>query len=113
MTTNDPRADWAESLDDLGPDAKIYDETHRGALLDLLDGDPAIGGEAEVTRRLRGRPSLTPNAKPGHRSRQLHVRLDGRTEVLFNSYEEQTKENASQIVRQALIEFFEKRHVDA
>lgn len=113
MTSNDPRADWAESLDNLGPDTKIYDESHRSTLHELLDGKPAIGGEEEVTRRLRGRPSLTADAKPGHRSRQLHIRIGGTTERLFGTYEAQTKANASEIVRRALDEFFENHHISA
>ena len=64
MTSNDPRADWAENVDDLGPDTKIYDESHRSELLGLLDGEPAIGGEVEAARRLRAHPVAPPTRSP-------------------------------------------------
>lgn len=110
MDMNDARADWAEALDDLGPDTQIYSgEQSRSALADLLDGDPAVGGASSVERRLRGRPSLSPDAPRGNRSRQLNVRIGESTERRLEDYLSRTSERPSDVLRQALDEFLQKR----
>ncbi len=111
---HDARADWAEAMPEFGPETEIFEgDESRAALRDLLAGPPAIGGPEEVTRRLRGRPSLTPGVGPGYRSRQLNVRVGGATEQNLSAYQAATHENASNIVRLALDEFFANHKITA
>lgn len=111
----DLRSDWAEQLPEFGPDTIILagDEA-RDAITDLLDGPPAVGGEEEVTRRLRGRgrPGLNPSAPTGAKARQMNVRIPAELESLVASYV-QTKmvRNESELVRTALVEYFNNHKI--
>ncbi len=81
----DLRSDWAESMPEFGPNTAILEgEDARNAIADLPDGPPAVGGEEEVSRRLRGRgrPALNPTAPAGAKARQLNVRLPSELESL-------------------------------
>lgn len=113
-TNSDKRSDWAEDLSDLGPDTQIYEgEASRAALAELLGGHPAADGQ-DVTRRLRGRPSLSPSAGRGTSSRQLHVRIGEPLSSLVDLYIDSSAiRNESELVRLALSEYFDRHHASA
>lgn len=100
---------WAEQLTTFGPDTQIYEgEESRKVLAELL-GDSPAAGEHEVTRRLRGRPGLTPNAPTGSHSRQLNVRIGADLSGLLEEYVGQHAiKSESELVRTALTEFFDR-----
>ncbi|MEO8529084.1 MAG: hypothetical protein ABI435_08390 [Pseudolysinimonas sp.] len=109
---DDKRSDWAEALSDFGPETKIYNGPEsRKALSDLLSNSPATD-EHDVTRRLRGRPSLNPNAQPGRHSRQLNVRIGEELgDMVALHLTNQTARSESELVRTALSEFFERHQL--
>jgi hypothetical protein len=114
-TSADLRSDWAERMPEFGPDTIILEgDAARGAIADLLDGTPAVGGEEEVTRRLRGRPALNPSAPAGAKARQLNVRIPAELDLLVASYvQTKTVRNESELVRNALVEYFNNHTVPA
>ncbi|MEO8528531.1 MAG: hypothetical protein ABI435_05590 [Pseudolysinimonas sp.] len=109
---DDERSDWAEALTDFGPETKIYSgPDSRKALAELLDVAPATD-EHDVTRRLRGRPSLNPDAQPGRHSRQLNVRIGEELgDMVALHLTNRTAKSESELVRAALSEFFERHQL--
>lgn len=116
-TSADPRSDWAEQMPEFGPDTIIYEgDEARSAIADILDGSPVAGGEEEVTRRLRGRgrPGLNPSAPNGAKARQLNVRIPAELDSLVASYvQASTVKNESELVRNALVEYFNNHKIPA
>lgn len=116
-TSADLRSDWAERMPEFGPDTIILEgDEARNAIADLLDGPPAVGGEEEVTRRLRGRgrPGLNPSAPNGAKARQLNVRIPAELDSLVVSYvQAKTVKNESELVRNALVEYFNNHKISA
>lgn len=104
MKKADPRSDWAEAMPEFGPDTQIYEGAEsRAALAELLDDAPAAD-EYDVTRRLRGRPSLS---RRGTASRQLHVRIGEDLSALVDTQiKNAVVKNESELVRVALTEYF-------
>ena len=101
-------------MPEFGPETEIYEgEESRAALAELLDG-PAAAGEEEVTRRLRGRPSLSGAAARGRASRQLHVRVSDRFDALIRQHVEKAGlRGESELVRLALAEYFDNHKIGA
>lgn len=112
-TDDEERSNWAETLPSFGPDTQIYEgEVSRAILAQLLGGRPAAN-EKEVTRRLRGRPSLTP-ARRGEPSRQLHVRIGSQLSTQVDQHiAAAAAKNESELVRAALSEYFERHQASA
>lgn len=112
-TSADLRSDWAETMPEFGPDTAILEgEDARGAIADLLDGPPAVGGDEEVARRLRGRPALNPTAPVGAKARQLNVRLPSELESLVRTaVQTNVAKSESELVRTALTEYFENHRI--
>lgn len=115
MTTpTDPRAAFAEEMPEFGPNAVIYGEEDIQAVLgELLTNKPAIGGEEEVTRRLRGRPGLNRTAPTGTHARVMNVRIDDHLNKLvkWHVHEVHAAKNESELVRVALTEYFDNHKV--
>lgn len=110
---NDEDADalsaWAENFTDFGPNTQIYTGAESRKVLAELLGDKPASGPEEVTRRLRGRPSLDPHSHPGSHSRQLNVRIGADLSGLMERYVgEHAIKSESELVRTALTEFFDR-----
>ena len=115
--TADLRSDWAETMPKFGPDTIIFEgDEAKSAIADLLNGPPAVGGEEEVTRRTRGRgrPGLNPAAPNGAKARQLNVRIPAELDSLVASYvQTKTVRSESELVRNALVEYFDNHKISA
>jgi len=116
-TSADLRSDWAETMPAFGPDTIIYEGNEAtSAIAELLDGPPALGGEDEVSNRLRGRgrPGLNPTAPNGAKARQLNVRIPAELETLVAAYvQTNIVKNESELVRNALVEYFDNHKISA
>jgi hypothetical protein len=110
----DMRSEWAEQLPAFAPDAQIYEgQESRDALAGLLDDEPAAD-EQEVTRRLRGRPSLNGAAGRGVHAKQLHVRISEDYFDLLQKHVSQSHlKGGSELVRLALAEYFDNHKISA
>lgn len=110
----DALADWAENFTEFGPNTQIYTGAESRRVLAELLGDKPASGPDEVTRRLRGRPSLNPHSTPGSHSRQLNVRIGADLSGLVERYVDQNQiKSESELVRTALTEFFDRHGVGA
>lgn len=117
MTSNESRVDvrsaWAESMGEFGPDTQIYGPETRDVLTGLLDGTPAAD-EQEVTRRLRGRPSLNAGAEPGRHARKLNIRISNHLSDLMRQHiAQQQLKGESELVRLALTEYLDNHRIPA
>ena len=110
----DERSQWAEEMPAFGPDTQIYEgQASRDALAELLDDKPAADGH-EVTRRLRGRPSLNGAAVPGVHAKQLHVRIsEDYAELVQQHVSQNHLKGESELVRLALAEYFDNHKIPA
>jgi hypothetical protein len=109
---DDSRSTWAEQVAEFGPDTQIYEGPQsREALAELL-GDRPAADEHEVTRRLRGRPNLDRNARPGEHSKQLNVRIGEELGTLVRLHlAHDSARTESELVRKALSEYFDRHQL--
>ncbi len=114
-TSADLRSDWAENMPEFGPDTTIIEgDEARSVISELLSGPPAVGGEEEVTKRLRGRgrPGLNPAAPNGAKARQLNVRIPAELDSLVVAFvQTKTVKSESELVRNALTEYFNNHKI--
>lgn len=72
----DERERFAEEMPAFGSETVVFVGGEGQDIFDDLFGEvPAIGGENEVTRRLRGRPRLDRHVGAGASSPKLNIRL--------------------------------------
>jgi hypothetical protein len=108
----DSRSTPAEQVSEFGPDTQIYaGPQSREALAELLGDRPASDAD-EVTRRLRGRPNLDRNARPGVHSKQLNVRIGHELGTLVQLHlAHDGARTESELVRKALSEYFDRHQL--
>jgi len=110
MNTNDSRSDWAEQMDSFSADAQLTSGAIAAAEGRALL-EAALGGPQEVAKALRGRRSLSGTKKRGYRSPTRSFRLTEELDTKLTTVVTTQQRPQSEIVREALSEYFKHHHV--
>ena len=107
MSKRDERAEWAEDVEYIGPDARLISGDEAAAKgRSILEA--ALGRPAEVERALCGRPTLAGPKVRGYQSPKRIFRLTEQLDEQLTSFVTKKKLPQSEVMRDALAEYFER-----
>jgi hypothetical protein len=110
VAKHEERSEWAEGLASFAPEATLQSGPAAAA-----DGrallEAALGGSENVARATRGRRPLGGVRAPGYRSPLRSFRLSDAMDVTLTSVSEAQHRKQSDVIRDALAEYFERHPV--